>query len=385
VRTVAVVTVGRSDYSILRPVLHRIQADHRLKLALIVAGNHFEPEYGGTVSEIEADGFPIAARVPYAPSSDDGQSVAAAIGVGVEALASVFAEIHPSIVLVVGDRFELLAVAAAAVPMGIPLGHVHGGELTEGAFDDSIRHALTKLSHVHFASNDSHARRILQLGEEPWRVVVTGAPALDEAMQDDSLSETQLAQRLGLGFQPAPLLVSYHAATLDATPTDDRVLELLGALDEVALPVVFTYPGPDPGAASIRRRIEEYVSVHDDAVAVASLGGRAYYSLMRRAAAMIGNSSSGIVEAPSFRLPVVNVGSRQDGRLRARNVIDTPVDREAIAAAIRHAVSTEFRNGLADLVNPYGDGHASERIVETLATVDLGPALLTKRFQDMND
>lgn len=384
-RTIGIVTVGRSDYSILRPVLHRIEADDRLELALIVAGNHFALEYGATVSEIEADGLPIAARVPYAPSIDDRQAVATAIAVGVEALARVFAAIRPSILLIVGDRFELLAVAAAAVPMGIPLAHLHGGELTEGAFDDSIRHALTKLSHLHFASADAHARRILQLGEEPWRVVVTGAPALDEAMRVDALSETELSQRLGLGLQSPPLLVSYHAATLDAASTDDRIRELLGALDDVALPVVFTYPGPDPGAASIRRRIEEYASVHDDAVTVASLGGHAYYSLMQRAAAMVGNSSSGIVEAPSFQLPVVNVGGRQDGRLRARNVIDAPVDREAIAAAIRRAVSRDFRAGLADLVNPYGDGHASERIVQTLATVDLGPSLLVKRFQDADD
>jgi UDP-hydrolysing UDP-N-acetyl-D-glucosamine 2-epimerase len=382
VRTIGVVTVGRSDYGILAPVVRRIEADERVRLALIVSGSHFVAEHGRTVAEIEADGFSIAARVPFAPTDDDDRSVAAAIGAGTIALADAVADIRPDLLLVAGDRFELLAVAAAALSAGIPLAQLHGGELSEGSFDDSVRHALTKLSHLHFASAEPHALRIRQLGEEPWRVFVTGAPALDEIAQTEMLGVGELAQRIGLALEPPPLLVTYHAATLDDTGVEDRFLELLAALERVQMPVVFTYPNADPGGSLIRELIDAFVTASDSTVAVASLGRRAYYSLMGVAAAMVGNSSSGLVEGPSLRLPVVNVGIRQDGRLRAPNVIDAADDRASIEAAIKRAASPEFRAGLSSIVNPYGDGRASERIVEVLATVELGHSLLVKRFQD---
>jgi UDP-hydrolysing UDP-N-acetyl-D-glucosamine 2-epimerase len=285
---------------------------------------------------------------------------------------------------VLGDRFEVLAAASAALPLRIPLAHVHGGESSEGSFDESIRHALTKLSHLHFASAEPHARRIRQLGEEPWRILVSGAPGLDALRDLEPLGDAALEQRLGMRLNGPTLLVTYHPATLDPGDVRTRTTELLAAVDASGLAAVFTYPNADPGGLAVRELIDDYVGRHDRASAVPSLGTQAYASLMLRAAAMVGNSSSGIIEAPTAKLPVVNVGVRQQGRLRAANVIDVTDDRDAILAGIRTAVSPDFRASLDTVVNPYGDGRASARIVERLKQVELGPRLLVKRFCDLD-
>ncbi len=313
---------------------------------------------------------------------DDRQSMASAIAVGTEALATELARIHPDVVLVVGDRFELLSVASATTALGIPLAHVHGGELTEGAFDESIRHAVTKLSHVHFASADVHARRILQLGEEPWRVFVTGAPALDEIADFDPIGDQALEERIQLPLDVPPLLVTYHAPTLDELDVAVRLGQLLAALDEVSLPLVFTYPNADPGNRLIRRRIGDYIATHESAVSATNLWTarvllddagcrRDGWELLLRP------GGGTILPAPcrQRREPA-------EGRLRAANVIDAADDRASIVAAIRRATSSEFRASLSQLVNPYGTGHASERIVDVLRSIDLGPSILVKRFQD---
>lgn len=383
-RTIGVVTVGRSDYGILRPLLRRIAADGDLELRLYVSGAHLVPAHGSTVEEIEADGFPISARVGLLSDSDSPRGAADAIGHGVQGFAGVFDRDRPDLLLLLGDRFEMLAAGVAALPLRIPLAHVHGGESSEGAFDESIRHALTKLSHLHFASAEPHARRILQLGEEPWRVTVSGAPGLDAIDELEPLDEEELERRIGIAFDSPPLVVTYHPATLDAGDVHTRAAELVAAVDAAGLPAIFTAPNADPGGEAIRGLIGDYVGDRSDARLVQSLGSRAYFSLLRRAAAMVGNSSSGIIEAASLRLPVVNVGARQEGRLRASNVIDVGDDRTAILDGIRRAVSPGFRTGLRDLVNPYGDGRAGERIVERLREVELGPRLIVKRFHDLD-
>jgi UDP-hydrolysing UDP-N-acetyl-D-glucosamine 2-epimerase len=383
-RTIGVVTVARSDYGIYRPVLRRLAEARDLEPALFVGGMHLLERFGLTVREVEADGYPVADHVDFLDDDDSPAAVARALGRGTEAFARSFERARPDILLVLGDRYEMLAAATATLPLSLPLAHIHGGESSEGAFDESIRHVLTKLSHLHFAATEAAARRLRQLGEEPWRIVVSGAPALDEIARLEPLLDAELERAIGLPLDPSPLVVTYHPATRDPRDPGALVRELLAAVERTALPAVFTYPNADPGGAEIRRAIDDYVSRHDDATAVASLGARAYHSLLRRAAAMVGNSSSGIIEAASFGLPVVNVGVRQNGRLRPANVIDVEDDREAIRAAIERAVSPELRASLAALESPYGDGRAAERIVATLTSVELGPRLLTKRFHDLD-
>lgn len=379
-RRVGVVTGGRSDYAILRPVLRRLRSTPGLALRLYVTGTHLLREYGRTVREIARDGFPVAARVPLGLRGDRPSDIASAIGRGTIGFANLFARSPPDVLLLQGDRFEMLAAATAALPFHIPLAHIHGGESSEGAFDEAIRHALTKMSHLHFAATAAYARRIVQMGEDPRRVFVTGAPALDNLRSPPAGDPGALA-RAARGPLPAEfLLVVYHPVTLEFEDTDRQLDELTAGLDRDGRPVVVLYPNADTGSRRIIERWRRYARRRRDVRVLASLAPAAYFGLMSRAAAMIGNSSSGIVEAASFRLPVVNVGSRQRGRIHGPNVVDVPCKRGRIAAALRLVETPAFRRRLRGLANPYGDGHASERIVAQLGRVRLGPRLVLKRF-----
>lgn len=382
-RTIGVVTVGRSDYGIYRPVLREIQAREGLELHLLVSGAHLLPVYGLTVREIEKDGFPIAERIQMLEPSDSPEGIARSIGRGVTGFAGALARRAPDILVLLGDRFEMLAAAAAALPFTIPIAHIHGGELTEGAFDDAIRHAITKMSHLHFVATETYRRRILQLGEEPWRVAVSGAPGLDNVLTVDAATVEQLRARLNLGLEQPFLLVTFHPVTLEQEDTERHLDELLTALSALDFDLVFTLPTFDAGSGSVIQRLQRFVASRPGATLVDSLGTQAYFGLMKRAAAMVGNSSSGIIEAASFKLPVVNIGNRQRGRERPKNVIDVEGSKDEILSAIRQATSREFVAELSDLVNPYGDGHAARRIVDVLATVVLDKQLITKSFRDL--
>ena len=382
-RTIAVVTVARSDYGVILPVLKRIQADAALRLQLLVSGAHLAPEFGLTIRGIEADGFTAASRVEMLLSSDSPAGVTTSLGLGVMGFGAVYARDRPDIVLVLGDRPEMFAAALAALAFAIPVAHVHGGELTHGAIDDALRHAMTKLSHLHFVSTEAYAQRVRQLGEESWRITVSGAPALDNLATLPLLTRAELEARTGVALGDDPLLVTLHPVTLEPAQGDHYTTELLAAIAEAAMPVIFTQPNADAGGRQIGERVDEFVRAHAFAHRVDNLGVQAYFSLMRIAAAMVGNSSSGIIEAPSFALPVVNIGSRQSGRVRARNVIDVAPERGAILGGIRRAVSSDFRAGLRGMENPYGSGHAAEAIVERLKSVPLDAALIAKRFHDI--
>ncbi len=382
-RVIGVVTVGRSDYSIYLPLLRTIEGTPNLKLRLLVSGAHLASEFGLSVRAIEADGFEISERIEMLVSSDTPEGAAKSIGLGVIGFAQALARDKPDILLLLGDRFEMLAAAVAALPLRIPLAHLHGGEITEGAIDNSIRHAITKMAHLHFVATEEYARRIVQMGEEPWRITVSGAPSLDTLRAFVPLEAKQLEQMIGLPLQPAPLLVTYHPVTLEYGQAAYQIEQLLAALDAIGLPVIFTAPNADPEGRLIATAIQHYVRQHANAIFLKNLGTRAYFSLMQHASAMVGNSSSGIIEAASFHLPVVNIGNRQRGRLRPRNVLDVGHDAQAIIQAIRQAISPAFRAGLHDLNNPYGDGHAAERIVHVLRSVPLDSTLLVKRFWDL--
>lgn len=382
-RRIGVVTVGRSDYGIYLPVLRRLRADRAMELGLYVAGMHLEREFGLTVRDIEADGFPIAARVPMRLGPDKPGSIAGAIGRGVAGFARAFERGRPDLLVVLGDRFEMYCAALAALPFTIPVAHIHGGELTQGAIDDALRHSMTKLSHLHFVSTEDYASRVIQLGEEPWRVVVSGAPSLDNLRTLELPVRRELERTIGMPLDPAPLLVTFHPVTLEYEEAGQQVRKLLAALDELGMPVVFTAPNADTGGREIRKAVRAFVRTRRHCVFVENLGTRGYFGLMAHAAAMAGNSSSGLIEAPSFELPVVNVGTRQQGRVRAANVIDVGCSRTEILKGLRKAVSPAFRGTLKGLENPYGDGHAAERIVARLKTVPLDGRLLMKRFHDL--
>ena len=381
-RSIGVVTVGRSDYGIYLPVLRRIEQDPDLRLCLFVSGMHLSPEFGMTVRQIEDDGFRICERLEMLLSSDSPEGLAKSTGLGIIAFAQVYARVRPDILVVLGDRFEMLAAVVGALPFRIPTAHIHGGESTEGLIDEPIRHSITKMSHLHFVSNDVYQQRLLRMGEEPWRVVVSGAPSLDNLSVFRVLERDALEERYALNLSADPLLVTYHPVTLEHDRTTLQVGELLGALEEIGMRVVFTYPNADTSGRAIIGMIERFCSDHPWAQVAVSLGPDAYFSLMRCSAAMVGNSSSGLIEAASFRLPVVNIGNRQRGRLRAENVIDVGYPGAEIVAGIRRAVSPAFRQSLDGLVNPYGDGHASERIVARLKEIAIDDELLLKRFHD---
>jgi UDP-hydrolysing UDP-N-acetyl-D-glucosamine 2-epimerase len=382
VRTIGVVTVGRSDYGIYRPVLRALTDREDVGVGLYVGEAHFQERFGCTFAEIEADGFPIAARVRYGVDGDDALDTAKMLGAAVAAFGETFAARRPDLLLVLGDRFEMLAAALAALPLRIPVAHVHGGESSEGAIDESVRHALTKLSHVHFTATDESARRVVQLGEEPWRVTVSGAPALDAIAGMQVVTDDQLAER-GIHFGGGGLLVTYHPVTLEPDRSLRGLVQILAAIERSGLEAIFTYPNIDAGNRGIIDAIERFAASSDRYTVARHLGIDAYFTLMSRAAAMVGNSSSGIIEAASFRLPVVDVGDRQRGRLRSANVIHVDPEADAVADGIAQAVSPEFRAGLSDLVNPYGDGGASERIISRLVSIPLDDRLLMKRFHDL--
>jgi UDP-hydrolysing UDP-N-acetyl-D-glucosamine 2-epimerase len=383
-RTIGIVTVARSDYGIYLPILRKIQADPELSLHLIVSGMHLSPEFGLTVQMIESDGFPIGERVEMLLSLDSPEGIAKSIGMGMIGFAQAFGRFRPDVLVVLGDRFEMYAAAVAALPFKIPVAHIHGGEITLGAIDDALRHSMTKLSHLHFASTQEYARRLRQMGEEPWRITVSGAPGLDNIPAIRLLSPEDLESRYRLCLQPPPLLVTFHPVTLEYERADWQLGELLAALDEINMPVVFTMPNADTGGRLMMQQIETFIRTRSYAQKVDNLGSQGYFSLMAIAPAMVGNSSSGIIEAPSFGLPVVNIGTRQTGRVKAANVIDVGYERSEIVKGVLQALRPEFRAGLRRLSNPYSLGRASEIIVAKLKGMPLDDRLLMKRFCDLN-
>ncbi len=384
-RTIGVITGARSDYGLLLPVLKRIVADTKLKLQLFVTGMHLSPEFGLTVRVIEADGFDISERVDMLVASDAPQAVSKSIGLGVIGFSQAYSHSRPDLLLVMGDRFETLAAVVAALPYGIPVAHISGGDITEGVIDDAIRHSITKMSHLHFVALNESRDRIIQMGEEPWRVTVTGEPGLDNLKEITVLASVELEKVVGLPLNPAPLLVTFHPVTLEPNETERSIVALLAALEELAMPVIFTYPNADTGGRIIIEHIEQFVRTHPNGRVVVSLGPQGYFSLMNCSAAMLGNSSSGIVEAASFELPVVDIGNRQRGRVRSQNVIHAEPDQESVLRAARMVLSPSFKCRLRGLKNPYGDGNAAQRIIEVLKVTPLESRLLVKCFHNVGE
>lgn len=379
-RKIAVVTTSRADYGHLywplRTLVERVDVD----LQLIVLGAHLSSEFGKTVAEIEKDGFPIAARVECLLSSDSDVGMAKTIGVAVLGLAEHLGVLRPDILLLIADRYEILAPASVALALRIPIAHIEGGETSEGAIDDAVRNALTKMAHIHFTSTEAARERVIAMGEEEWRVHRAGAPSLDHLQRSKLLSRSELGSKLGCGLDTPPILVSYHPVTL-AEDTLEETDALFAALDELSEPLFFCYPNADAGSRRLIERTKAFLAARGAGRLFVNLDAVSYWSLLRHIQVFVGNSSSGIMETGSFALPTVNVGMRQQGRERGKNVLDVGNKRDAILAAIRVAQSPEFRESLRGMSNIYGDGTASEKIVEVLTTVPLGRELLIKRTE----
>jgi UDP-hydrolysing UDP-N-acetyl-D-glucosamine 2-epimerase len=381
-RRIAVVTTSRADYGIYRPLLTKLAGDPQFELRIIVGGAHLLREHGYSVEAIEADGFPIGDRVELLMASDSAEATALSMGVAVQGFGRALARLSPDIVFVLGDRFEMHAAAVAASPFPIGLAHIHGGELSLGAIDDAWRHSITKLAHLHFVSTAEYAKRIAQLGEEDWRIHNVGALSLDNLEMIEPWSRSMLEARLGLLLDPAPLVVTYHPTTRNLAG-DEVAAPLLAALDRIDRPIVITSPNVDPGNRALRKAYAEFAARRRQTVLVDNLGVAGYFGLMRCAAAMVGNSSSGLIEAPSYGLPVVNIGERQHGRVRGANVIDCPNEMQAIMVALRKSLDPEFRHFTSRESNPYrGMSAAAPQIVDALVRAPRGHALLAKRFVD---
>jgi len=387
-RKIAVVTGTRAEYGLLYWVIKGIHDDPKLQLQLIVTGMHLSSEFGLTVKEIEKDSFPIAEKVEMLLSSDTEAAISTSMGLGMIGFAKAYERLKPDILLVLGDRFEILSAVAAAVPFRIPVAHIHGGEATEGAMDELFRHAITKMSHIHFPSTRVYADRIVQMGEKPKSIFCFGAPGLDNIRKLDLLGKGDLFSKLGLPADKKIGVVTYHSATLNIDSAESNMSEILRAIQAFKdIYWVFTMPNADTGGRVIAGLANTFVKNNPATCkAFISLGRVLYLSLLKHAAVMVGNSSSGLIEAPSFELPVVNIGMRQLGRIRGNNVIDVAeCKKENIVKAVNTAISAKFRSSLRGMNNPYGEGKTSKKIVEKLKTISSGQRLIRKKFYEVSN
>jgi GDP/UDP-N,N'-diacetylbacillosamine 2-epimerase (hydrolysing) len=382
-RKICVVSGSRAEYGLLRWVMEAIRAAPDLRLQLIVTGTHLSPEFGLTYREIERDGFHIDRQVEMLLSSDTAVGIAKSMGLGLIGFGEALQQLQPDLLLVLGDRFEIFSAAAAALVVKIPVAHLHGGETTEGAFDEALRHSITKMAQLHFVAAEEYRRRVVQLGENPKHVFLVGGLGIDSIKRLPLLDRPTLETELGFRFGEKNLLVTFHPATLDDVACEQQLAELLAALDQWPhTHVIFTLPNADTHGRALSATIEQYAAARANAHAYVSLGQTRYLSCVSQVDAVVGNSSSGLTEAPTFRIGTINIGDRQRGRLKAASVIDCKPERTSIGAALEQLYSPAFRAKLAGVRNPYGEGGASERVVAVLRTHALD-GILKKSFHDL--
>ncbi len=383
-KTVCVVTGSRAEYGLLHWVMRYIDAAPDMTLQVLVTGMHLEARYGSTVREIEADGFNISAKVPMLEEANDSRAVARSTGAGIQGCADALSCLKPDLLVVLGDRFETFSAVVAATFLKIPIAHFHGGESTEGAFDESLRHCITKMSHLHFTSAETYRNRVIQLGESPSRVFNVGAVGLDNVQCKNLLKKKELESNLGFTFRERNMMVTFHPATLENRAASEQFAELLAALaEQKEYGIIMTHPNADPDSARIKTQIRTFVKQHAHrAVAFESLGFVRYLSVLKHIDVVVGNSSSGLIEAPHFGVPTVNIGDRQKGRIAGASVIQCEPNKAAINAAIERANSAEFITALKNSANPYGEPGASRKAVDIIAGFDLSN-ILKKPFHDL--
>jgi len=383
-RRIGVVTTSRADYSHLYWPLRELSAHPAVELAVFVLGAHLSPEFGSTVKEIERDGFPIQARIECLLHSDTDTGMAKTIGVAILGLADALTTWRPDILLLIADRYEMLAPASVALALRIPIAHIEGGEISQGAIDDHVRNALTKLASIHFTSTPTARRRVIAMGEEPRRVHHAGAPSLDHITHSGLFDRPTLEARLGIPLTSPTILAAWHPVTV-LRDTNTEADAFFAALAEVPGHIIFVYPNADAGSHFLIERTRALAATRPDTNIFINLDPVTYWSLLGHVDCMIGNSSSGIMEAASFALPVVNIGIRQQGRERAANVLDAPAEASAILAAIHRALAPEFRASIAGMTNPYGNGTAARTIAQVLTTVSLRNLLIKQPAQLSED
>ena len=382
-RKICVITGSRAEYGLLRWVMQGIKDDQDLTLQLIATGMHLSPEFGLTYREIEQDGFQIDRKVEMLTSSDTPVGIAKSMGLGVIGFADALSDLAPDLVLVLGDRFEIFAAVSAALVARIPVAHLHGGEVTEGAFDEALRHSITKMSHLHFVAAEEYRRRVIQLGESPERVFLVGGLGIDGIKRTTLLDRNALESSLGFSIGERSLLITFHPVTLEAETATVQMEELLLALAErTDTNLIFTLPNADTGGRKLIQLVQEFVAQHPNARAYRSLGQLRYLSCIAHVDGVIGNSSSGLIEVPSFKKGTVNIGDRQRGRLQAASIINCQPTRESIVTALERLYSPEFQKILNTVQNPYGDGGASEKIVQTIKSCSLDQ-IAKKAFHDL--
>ncbi len=383
-RKICVVTGTRAEYGLMYWLLKEIESDPDLELQLIVTGMHLSAEFGLTYKIIEKDNFKISKKIEVILSSDSSVGISKSMGLAMISFSEAFSDLEPDICVVLGDRFEIFSAVAAAMISRIPVAHLHGGEATEGLIDEAIRHSITKMSHLHFTANEQYLKRVIQLGENPKRIFNFGAPGLDNISNLNLLNKSEFEKSINFKLGELNFLVTFHPVTLENNSAKKQFSELLSALSEFDdAKILFTLPNSDTNGRIIIKLIEDYVKLNSKkSLAITSLGQLRYLSALNHFSAVIGNSSSGLVEAPSFKIPTVNIGSRQDGRLKASSVIDCNPNFNDILKSIKAALDNKFQKSLKNTVNPYGSGGASKKIKETLKSYDLNNILI-KRFYDL--
>lgn len=382
-RKICIITGTRAEYGLLRWVMQGIKDDPDLTLQIIATGMHLSPEFGLTYKAIEQDSFQINRKVEMLTSSDTSVGIAKSMGLGLIGFADALNELNPDLIVVLGDRFEIFAAVSAALVARIPVAHLHGGETTEGAFDESLRHSITKMSHLHFVASEEYRQRVIQLGEQPERVFLVGGLGVDNIKQLKLLNRTELEASLGFELAKKNLLITFHPVTLETATAADQMAELLEALAELKdTQLIFTLPNADTDGRALIKMVEKFVEQHHNAHVYASLGQLRYLSCIAQVDGVIGNSSSGLLEVPSFGKGTINIGDRQRGRLQASSIINCASDQKSISSALKELYSADFQARVSKTRNPYGEGGASEKIVTTIKNYAID-GIVKKAFYDL--
>lgn len=382
-RKICIVTGTRAEYGLLYRLMRNIAEDEQLQLQLVVTGMHLSPEFGLTYREIETDGFMIDAKVEMLLSSDTPVGIAKSMGMGIIGFADVLDRLQPDFIVVLGDRYEILAAAQAAMAARIPIAHIAGGDTTEGAFDEAIRHSITKMSHLHFVTNEISAKRVKQMGENPEHVFCVGSPSIDQIKSLKLFTKEELEKELNFTFRSRNILVTFHPATLDQQNPAEQFQEILDGLESFGedLGIIFTKPNSDTYGRTLIQMIDEYVAKHPrHTCAYTNLGQKRYFSVIEQMDAVLGNSSSGIYEVPSFKKVTINVGERQKGRIQVASIINCLPEKKAVIDAIKHS----FTIDCSDVVNPYGDGTSSKKILSILKSDFNRNELIKKHFFEVD-
>lgn len=379
-KKIAVVTGTRAEYGVLKNILRKINESDKLKLNLIVTGSHLSEDFGYTIDEILKDGFQIEDKISILMKDSTKDNIVKEMGLLMIQISQTFKRIKPDILLVVGDRYEIFAATTAAMVMNIPIAHISGGEITEAAIDDKIRHAITKMANIHFPGTETYAHNIRNMGEEAWRVINVGDPGIENIKLTKFLSQAELSKRLGVFVDENTMLITYHPVTLEREKLPEQIDNLLEALNSVNKKMIITFPNSDSGGDYIIRRLEEFKKVNKNVYLFKSLGSLNYLSVMKYCGVVVGNSSSALIEAPYLKVPVVNIGNRQKGRLMADNIICCSNECEEIIGAINKAFSIKFKEKVKNIESLYGEGNTSEEIVKVLENIVIDDKLIKKKL-----